>query len=520
MLNTIDHLTRRSPYSFLQITVRWKEAPTDKKGLSLVWRNTRPCPHMQISTRQARYPDSGPALRAAYNIPPGVPANLDALEDPPAGTRPAVTLSALIQLAIYGSPRGMLTTYEICSVIEGIASTHAVFESVFVQIPRSLSDPGMGYFWALSTLPEEEGEVEGVLSHYASVLLNMVIPQQAPLYKKNMPAARNSQHSSHMLPSARTRNHPAFSDIEALTDSDCFPDAGPVLRSAFCIPPGVPINLNAIKDPPPGIKPVVPLEELVQLAIYGSSRGKLTLQEIYSAIEDRFEYFRTNKADKWRSSIRHMLSLKSIFVKTQRPRTCPGRGDFWQLNVAVTFKYKRPRKRNTTSHSAKRRKFMRAPSLADQRSDSSQVDNIPPHHSLTRNAALDPCYVDEAQHYRLPYTTPLPFEEMKPALNGMSFSTPTPYHSSSRNLQPNVVYPTQEMGSFFDFSSAGQAPPRDHLPASSALFNPSRDVWWAPSSSSKSASPEPPVRLSKPMSSYRPIITNMNFSSHPHTPSF
>ncbi|KIK66123.1 hypothetical protein GYMLUDRAFT_109330, partial [Collybiopsis luxurians FD-317 M1] len=79
--------------------------------------------------------------------------------------------------------------------------------------------------------------------------------------------------------------------------------------------------------------PSVPLEGLVQLAICGSSTRRLTLQEIYKTIEDRFEYFRTNKTDSWKASIRHMLSLKAIFVQTKRPRTCPGRGNYWQLNV-------------------------------------------------------------------------------------------------------------------------------------------------------------------------------------------
>jgi len=64
------------------------------------------------------------------------------------------------------------------------------------------------------------------------------------------------------------------------------------LRALLGCPPGAPVGLNALADPPPGEKPNYPLPTLIKLAIYGSPRRRLTLQEIYQALEDRFEWFR------------------------------------------------------------------------------------------------------------------------------------------------------------------------------------------------------------------------------------
>ncbi|KAJ3766238.1 fork head domain-containing protein [Lentinula raphanica] len=129
-------------------------------------------------------------------------------------------------------------------------------------------------------------------------------------------------------------------------DYENLPDAGPTLRASLRIPHGVPVNLNVLPDPPPGEKPTATLDTLVQLAIYGSPAGRLTLQEIYAAIGARFDWYKKSDSN-WRASIRHMLSLKSVFKSTERPPTAPGRGSYWQLDPTVKTKYKRPRKRSS-----------------------------------------------------------------------------------------------------------------------------------------------------------------------------
>ncbi|EIW83700.1 hypothetical protein CONPUDRAFT_31154, partial [Coniophora puteana RWD-64-598 SS2] len=51
-------------------------------------------------------------------------------------------------------------------------------------------------------------------------------------------------------------------------------------------------------DPPPGEKPSQPYPTLIKLAIYGSMRKQLTLQDIYNALEDRFAWFKERRTEK------------------------------------------------------------------------------------------------------------------------------------------------------------------------------------------------------------------------------
>ncbi|KZW03669.1 winged helix DNA-binding domain-containing protein, partial [Exidia glandulosa HHB12029] len=59
-------------------------------------------------------------------------------------------------------------------------------------------------------------------------------------------------------------------------------------------------------------------------ALKGSPKGRLTLEEMYKAIEERFPFYMTYKP--YRNSIRHNLSLNSMFIKVARPITDPGKG--------------------------------------------------------------------------------------------------------------------------------------------------------------------------------------------------
>ncbi len=86
-------------------------------------------------------------------------------------------------------------------------------------------------------------------------------------------------------------SQPAPDAGSMLSDSE-LADETVHLRALLGCPPGAPVGLNALADPPPGEKPNYPLPTLIKLAIYGSPRRRLTLQEIYQALEDRFEWFR------------------------------------------------------------------------------------------------------------------------------------------------------------------------------------------------------------------------------------
>ncbi|KIY45896.1 hypothetical protein FISHEDRAFT_48353 [Fistulina hepatica ATCC 64428] len=97
---------------------------------------------------------------------------------------------------------------------------------------------------------------------------------------------------------------------------------------------GLPINLDSLRDGPPGSKPFYPYSTLIRYAIKGSPNQKLLLEDIYYAIESRFPYFRTAPSG-WKNSVRHNLSLNPCFEKVPRPLTDRGKGSYWTVNDNV-----------------------------------------------------------------------------------------------------------------------------------------------------------------------------------------
>lgn len=81
------------------------------------------------------------------------------------------------------------------------------------------------------------------------------------------------------------------------------PGSEEYLRQQLNIPSYQAVNLWALPDPPHGQRPSQPLPVLIKLAIHGSPKRKLTLREIYLALEERFAWYRENRDDKgWKVS--------------------------------------------------------------------------------------------------------------------------------------------------------------------------------------------------------------------------
>ncbi|KAA1467189.1 winged helix DNA-binding domain-containing protein, partial [Dentipellis sp. KUC8613] len=120
------------------------------------------------------------------------------------------------------------------------------------------------------------------------------------------------------------------------------------LRSIANVDPNLPgkVGLHLLRDPPPGRKPNYALPTLIKFAIFGSPMGRLTLQEIYAALEERFEWYRQRSEEAaWKNSIRHNLSLRKCFQRVQRPITEPGKGSYWMIDLTQGEGNKRERKR-------------------------------------------------------------------------------------------------------------------------------------------------------------------------------
>ncbi|KAG1784249.1 hypothetical protein EV702DRAFT_1058199 [Suillus placidus] len=98
-------------------------------------------------------------------------------------------------------------------------------------------------------------------------------------------------------------------------------------------------------------RPQHTLPVILRCAILGSARRRLTIREIYAAMEEKYLYFRT-AGPTWKQSVRHHLSLNRLFEKQPRPVTDPGFGSYWTVNLSAPPGTKRPRKRGRTTKAA------------------------------------------------------------------------------------------------------------------------------------------------------------------------
>ncbi|KAI0081074.1 hypothetical protein K474DRAFT_1480736 [Panus rudis PR-1116 ss-1] len=91
-------------------------------------------------------------------------------------------------------------------------------------------------------------------------------------------------------------------------------------------------------------RPQHTLPVILRCAILGSPKKRLTIREIYSAMERKYPYYLT-AGPAWKQSVRHHLSLNRLFERQPRPATEPGFGSYWTVNLEAPPGTKRPRKR-------------------------------------------------------------------------------------------------------------------------------------------------------------------------------
>lgn len=87
-----------------------------------------------------------------------------------------------------------------------------------------------------------------------------------------------------------------------------------------------------------GKKPPFSYATLIGMAILRSPKRKLTLAQIYQWINDTFEWYRNSKSG-WQNSIRHNLSLNKAFKKQERPKSDPGKGNYWLVESGCEHQF-------------------------------------------------------------------------------------------------------------------------------------------------------------------------------------
>jgi len=161
--------------------------------------------------------------------------------------------------------------------------------------------------------PPVQRELSISSSSDSSVILDSVrqVPSQVDSLSDNAPPPLQVPSPRCNGPVQENRHSDKISDSSGPLHLKRWIETDKYLRNQIGIPEGTRVDLWALPDPPLGQKPQQPLPILVKLAIHGCEKGMLTLQEIYQALENRFEYFSLLQNTAWKvCSIRMFIAIK------------------------------------------------------------------------------------------------------------------------------------------------------------------------------------------------------------------
>ncbi|KAG5984304.1 hypothetical protein E4U55_005367 [Claviceps digitariae] len=91
-----------------------------------------------------------------------------------------------------------------------------------------------------------------------------------------------------------------------------------------------------------GSKPAHSYAQLIGMAILRSPLRRLTLAQIYKWISDNYSFYNPTDAG-WQNSIRHNLSLHKNFIKIERPKDDPGKGNYWGIEPGTESQFLKDR---------------------------------------------------------------------------------------------------------------------------------------------------------------------------------
>ena len=85
-------------------------------------------------------------------------------------------------------------------------------------------------------------------------------------------------------------------------------------------------------------KPPFSYIALIVMAIQNSSSKKMTLNEIYTYLQNNFSFFQ-GQYQGWKNSVRHNLSLNECFIKLPKAMGKPGKGHYWTIDPNCEFMF-------------------------------------------------------------------------------------------------------------------------------------------------------------------------------------
>ncbi|KAH8598002.1 fork head domain-containing protein [Bisporella sp. PMI_857] len=87
-----------------------------------------------------------------------------------------------------------------------------------------------------------------------------------------------------------------------------------------------------------GTKPSYSYAQLIGMSILRAPNRRLTLAQIYKWISDSFSFYHAAETG-WQNSIRHNLSLNKAFIKQERPKDDPGKGNYWAIQPGMEHQF-------------------------------------------------------------------------------------------------------------------------------------------------------------------------------------
>ncbi|TVY90257.1 Forkhead protein [Lachnellula willkommii] len=87
-----------------------------------------------------------------------------------------------------------------------------------------------------------------------------------------------------------------------------------------------------------GSKPSHSYAQLIGMSILRAPARRLTLAQIYKWISDSYSFYSASDAG-WQNSIRHNLSLNKAFIKQERPKDDPGKGNYWAIQPGMEHQF-------------------------------------------------------------------------------------------------------------------------------------------------------------------------------------
>lgn len=248
-----------------------------------------------------------------------------------------------------------------------------------------------------------------------------------------------------------------------------------------------PQNMPLIEDD--GRKPQYSYAALIGMSILRAPGRRLTLAQIYKWISHSFAYYRASQTG-WQNSIRHNLSLNKAFIKQERPKDDPGKGNYWAIEPGMETQFiKDKASRRPTSSSGT---TMKSSSILSSEASiwSSQPQPPPrevgrvtaatePSSDATIPASDAPSQEDETEEIvnmpppatRLPLSSPLQPIHSSPPLPRPSLlreDTPSPVAgfalpSSDARLRKRKLAAMDDSGYFSSLDSSATRPFANHM---------------------------------------------------------